>query len=60
MAFQGPYHGPITLTCSPFPNHHHSQLSKVVSMRKHHTLKAYGGVEIYLRPFFAAAQDGGK
>jgi len=29
-------------------------------MRKHHTLKAYGGVEIYLPAFFAAAQDGGK
>jgi hypothetical protein len=59
MAFHGPYHGSVTLTCSPLPNHHHSQLSKVVSMRKNHTLKAYGGVEIKLHAFFAAAQDGG-
>lgn len=60
MAFQGSYHGFVTLTCSPLPNHHHSQLSKVVSMRQHHTLKAYGGVEIYLRAFFAAAQNDHK
>jgi len=50
---------PVTLTCSPLPNHH-PQLSKVVPMRKQHTMKAYGGVEIYLRALFAAAQGGGK
>jgi len=39
MAFHGPYHGSVTLTCIPLPNHH-PQLSKVVPMRKQHTMKA--------------------
>ena len=29
MYLHGPYHGAVTLTCSPLPNHHHSQLSKL-------------------------------
>jgi hypothetical protein len=59
MVFHGHSHGSVALTCGPLANQH-SQLSKVVPVRKYHTMKAYGGMDIQLGALLTAAQDGGK